>query len=56
MTDPFRLDGARAPVTGAKTGIGQGVTVALAPAEAEVDCGAVTPWSASRRWAAAART
>ncbi|MBX3577521.1 MAG: 2-dehydro-3-deoxy-D-gluconate 5-dehydrogenase KduD [Rhizobiaceae bacterium] len=36
MSDPFRLDGRRALVTGANTGIGQGIAVALARAGAEV--------------------
>ncbi len=36
MTDPFRLDGKRALVTGANTGIGQAIALGLARAGAEV--------------------
>lgn len=36
MSDPFRLDGRRALVTGANTGIGQAIAVALAQAGAHV--------------------
>ncbi|MGL5447167.1 MAG: SDR family NAD(P)-dependent oxidoreductase, partial [Rhabdaerophilum sp.] len=36
MASPFRLDGKRALVTGANTGIGQGIALALAEAGAEV--------------------
>lgn len=36
MTDPFRLDGQRALVTGANTGIGQAIAVGLAQAGADV--------------------
>lgn len=36
MTDPFRLDGKRAFVTGANTGIGQAIAVGLAAAGAHV--------------------
>jgi len=36
MSDPFSLGGKRAFVTGANTGIGQGIAVALARAGAEV--------------------
>lgn len=36
MANPFRLDGKRALVTGANTGIGQGIAIALAEAGAEV--------------------
>lgn len=38
MSDPFRLDGQRALVTGANTGIGQAIAVALGQAGAEVVC------------------
>ena len=38
MSDPFRLDGQRALVTGANTGIGQAIAVAMAQAGAEVIC------------------
>ena len=38
MSDPFRLDGQRALVTGANTGIGQAIAVALGQAGAEVIC------------------
>lgn len=40
MRDPFRLDGRRALVTGASSGIGQAIAVALARAGAEVGCAA----------------
>ena len=40
MTDPFRLDGRRALVTGANTGIGQAIAVGLARAGATVTCAA----------------
>jgi len=36
MSDPFRLDGKRALVTGANTGIGQAIAVSLAQAGAHV--------------------
>ena len=36
MTDPFRLDGKRALVTGANTGIGQAIALGLARAGAHV--------------------
>jgi 2-dehydro-3-deoxy-D-gluconate 5-dehydrogenase len=36
VSDPFRLDGRRALVTGANTGIGQAIAVAMAAAGAEV--------------------
>ena len=36
VSDPFRLDGKAALVTGANTGIGQAIAVALASAGAEV--------------------
>lgn len=38
MSDPFRLDGRRALVTGANTGIGQAIALGLAGAGAEVVC------------------
>ncbi len=38
MSDPFRLDGRRALVTGANTGIGQAIAVGLARAGADVVC------------------
>ena len=38
MKDPFRLDGQRALVTGANTGIGQAIAVSLGNAGAEVVC------------------
>ena len=38
MSDPFRLDGQRALVTGANTGIGQAIAVALGNAGAQVVC------------------
>ncbi len=38
MSDPFRLDGKVALVTGANTGIGQAIAVAMAHAGAEVIC------------------
>lgn len=38
MSDPFRLDGQRALVTGANTGIGQAIAVSLANAGAQVVC------------------
>ncbi|MEP3346635.1 MAG: 2-dehydro-3-deoxy-D-gluconate 5-dehydrogenase KduD [Litoreibacter sp.] len=38
MNDPFRLDGQRALVTGANTGIGQAIAVALGKAGADVIC------------------
>lgn len=38
MSDPFRLDGRRALVTGANTGIGQAIAVALGQAGADVVC------------------
>ncbi|TDT76737.1 2-deoxy-D-gluconate 3-dehydrogenase [Litoreibacter halocynthiae] len=38
MNDPFRLDGQRALVTGANTGIGQAIAVSLCNAGAEVVC------------------
>ncbi|SHF11988.1 2-deoxy-D-gluconate 3-dehydrogenase [Litoreibacter ascidiaceicola] len=38
MNDPFRLDGQRALVTGANTGIGQAIAVSLGNAGAEVVC------------------
>jgi 2-deoxy-D-gluconate 3-dehydrogenase len=43
MTDPFRLDGQCALVTGANAGIGQAIAVALARAGAEVICAARRP-------------
>lgn len=38
MNDPFRLDGKRALVTGANTGIGQAIAISLGNAGAEVIC------------------
>lgn len=38
MSDPFRLDGQRALVTGANTGIGQAIALSLGNAGAEVVC------------------
>jgi 2-deoxy-D-gluconate 3-dehydrogenase len=38
MTDPFRLDGKVSLVTGANTGIGQAIAIAMARAGAEVIC------------------
>jgi 2-deoxy-D-gluconate 3-dehydrogenase len=38
VTDPFRLDGKVALVTGANTGIGQAIAIAIAKAGAEVIC------------------
>jgi 2-deoxy-D-gluconate 3-dehydrogenase len=38
MSDPFRLDGQRALVTGANTGIGQSIALALGNAGAQVIC------------------
>jgi len=38
MSNPFRLDGQRALVTGANTGIGQAIAVSLANAGAQVVC------------------
>jgi len=38
MNDPFRLDGQRALVTGANTGIGQAIAISLANAGAQVVC------------------
>ncbi|WP_281857980.1 2-dehydro-3-deoxy-D-gluconate 5-dehydrogenase KduD [Litoreibacter halocynthiae] len=38
MNDPFRLDGQRALVTGANTGIGQAIAVSFGNAGAEVVC------------------
>jgi 2-dehydro-3-deoxy-D-gluconate 5-dehydrogenase len=38
MSDPFRLDGKTALVTGANTGIGQAIAVAMAAAGAQVIC------------------
>jgi 2-dehydro-3-deoxy-D-gluconate 5-dehydrogenase len=43
VSDAFRLDGRLALVTGANTGIGQGIAVALAGAGAEVICAGRSP-------------
>jgi 2-deoxy-D-gluconate 3-dehydrogenase len=43
VTDPFRLDGKTALVTGANTGIGQAIAVAMAHAGAEVICAGRSP-------------
>ncbi len=43
MSDPFRLDGRVALVTGANTGIGQAIAIAMAEAGAEVVCAARSP-------------
>lgn len=36
MTNPFSLDGRTALVTGANTGLGQGIAIALAQAGADI--------------------
>jgi 2-deoxy-D-gluconate 3-dehydrogenase len=43
VKDPFRLDGKRALVTGANTGIGQAIALAMATAGAEVVAAARSP-------------
>lgn len=43
MSDPFRLDGRRALVTGANTGIGQAIAIAQARAGATVVCAGRSP-------------
>jgi len=47
MTDPFRLDGRRALVTGANTGIGQAIALGLARAGAEVIAAGRSPVTAT---------
>ena len=49
MTDPFRLDGRRALVTGANTGIGQAIALGLARAGAEVIAAGRSPVTADPR-------
>ncbi|MBO0902023.1 2-dehydro-3-deoxy-D-gluconate 5-dehydrogenase KduD [Jiella sonneratiae] len=48
MTSPFDLSGKRAFVTGANTGIGQGIAVALAEAGAQVACVGRSSMAATR--------
>jgi 2-deoxy-D-gluconate 3-dehydrogenase len=47
VKDPFRLDGRRALVTGANTGIGQAIAIALARAGAEVIAAGRSPVTAT---------
>jgi len=47
VTDPFRLDGKRALVTGANTGIGQAIALGLARAGAEVIAAGRSPVTAT---------
>ena len=53
MKDPFRLDGRRALVTGANTGIGQAIALGLARAGAEVVAAARSPLEETLALAAA---
>jgi len=56
MTDPFRLDGRVALVTGANTGLGQAIAVALARAGANIAAvGRSTPTDTEREVLAAGR-